>query len=169
MGDEVVFSGWTAGKKIAGHVQHHWFTVSGTRVLELVMLCDRPTGYVGHFANGRMDRCRGAGCGHCAKGIGRQVRYVFGCAEAATGRVGLLEVSESVAETIHGFEGRHHGLRFMWIELSKHTKSNRSRMEVEYVERDCGPSFAKLEAPDVLGALKRTWEVLDQQRNKGRT
>jgi hypothetical protein len=92
------------------------------------------------------------------------VRYVFCCAERATRRIGLLEVGEHVAETIHGLEGRHNGLQYMCIEVSKHTTSNRSRMEVSFLDEDPGPAFVDLAVPDIKSALKRTWESIDKER-----
>jgi len=165
MPDETVSgSGWSAAKKVAEQVSHHWWAVSGRRVLSLVVLSRAPYWYVGHYWRSRMDRCRGVGCEACAAGCGKQVRYVFCAAERSTRRVGLLEVGEYVAETIHALEGRHNGLQYMCIEMAKHTTANRSRMEVTYLDEDPGSAFLDLVPSDPAGALKRTWEAMDKER-----
>jgi len=156
----LVGDGWDPPDAVRERCEFHWFHVVPGTVLVVCVLSGAPAWYVGHFEKGRMKKCEGPTCSMCAQGIGRQLRYVFGCVEVSTRQNGLVEVSKSVAELLREWAARKCGFRGMVLQLEKATKSKHSRMEVKYVDRD-PPSWAsELEPINVLEALESTWDRL---------
>jgi hypothetical protein len=153
-----VGEGWDLPDGVSPWSDFHWFRVTGKNVLEVVVLSEVPSWYVGHFYGKRMVPCYGEGCRMCKDGVGAQVRYVLGCVEVSSKRIGLLEVGKSVGDMIRDWVGRRGQLRGMWLELSKHSFSKQSRMECAYVEKEAPVFTRSLQSPDVKGALRATWE-----------
>jgi hypothetical protein len=154
----IVGDGWDPPAAVRDRCEFHWFHVSPGSVLVIVVLSAAPSWYVGHFDAGRMRRCEGPVCALCAKGVGRQLRYVFSCVEISTHQNGVVEVSKSVAELLREWAARKCGFRGMVLQLEKATKSKHSRMEVKYIDRDAPVWASEVEAVDVLEALEATWE-----------
>ena len=102
--------------------------------------------------------CAGDGCKLCAEHIGAQLRYVVTAAEVSTHRVGLLEVGHTVAMDLRDLAVRCDGMRGMIVELSKHSFSRNSRMELRLVERVEGPWWREIEEPDRRLALHLCFE-----------
>lgn len=147
--------------------QFHWFRASPRGDLVVVVLSDQVLWYAGHFLESRMCPCLGADCEPCRQGIAGQVRYVFAVAEVATKRVGLMEVSRSVGELIRSWEARRDGMRGMVLSFSKHSHSKQSRTEVEYIDREEGPWYRSIAAPEVRKALRLTWTKAGFQLPEG--
>ena len=145
----VQFEGWS---------DFHWWKVPANRVLVLVCLSEGPVWYSGHFVKGRMEPCYGDGCKSCREGIGAQARYIFVCVEPLSRKVGLLEVSRSVALELREIADARGQLRGMTFEIGKHTRHKQSRMEVMGVPDAPGFDARAFEVPDVKRALILTWE-----------
>lgn len=157
---EHVGEGWEVPADVRDRVQFHWFHIAPGQVAVLVILSNAPVWYVGHFKAGRMQPCEMNGCQSCAAGIGRQVRYVMCAVEIATHRVGVLEISESVANLVREWAVPNSGSRGLIVELSKATRSKHSRMEVELI-KEHPPAWAlALEPLDLYEVLARTWEKI---------
>lgn len=150
--------GWDVPAEVRGDLEFRWWRVSGNRVLVLVMLSDSPLWYRGHFYKGRMVPCFGEGCKLCADGVGAQLRYVVAAAETSTHRSGLLEVGNTVALELRDLDVRHQGLRGMVVEISKHSFSRQSRMELRYIEREEEQWWKEIDFPDIKTALYLGWQ-----------
>jgi len=159
-------SGWELPKGAQPWSSFHWFRVGARESLSLVLLSERPTWYLGHYVEGRMVPCGGIPCELCGEGLGSQARFVFAVCEVTTRRVGLVEVSQSVAELFRMWEAEHGGLRGMWVELYKHSHSVRSRTECRCVREDPGHWWRSLEVPDPGVALELTWRKAGFKRSR---
>lgn len=135
----------------------HWFQPSTKSLLALVMLCERPVYYTGHYVSGRMAPCAGSGCDYCATGIGAQVRYAFAVADTSSRRAGLIEFGRQNGLMIRDWMVRTGSLRGMVIEVSKHSKNVQSRTEIRLIDIPCEPWFYSIDPPDVTLALYLTW------------
>lgn len=157
---EHVGEGWEVPLEVKERVQFHWFHVSPGTELLLVVLSNVPLWYVGHFRGGRMEVCAREKCQSCAAGIGRQVRYVVCCVEMLTQRIGVLEVSESVANLVKQWSVPNNGSRGLILGLRKVTRAKNSRTDVELV-KESAPAWAMaLEPLDLHEVLAKTWEKL---------
>jgi hypothetical protein len=157
---EHVGEGWDVPADVKDRVQFHWFHVSPGGALLLVVLSNAPVWYIGHFRQGRMQPCDRNGCESCAAGIGRQVRYVMCAVEVTTHQVGVLEISESVANLVREWSVPHNGSRGLMVELRKATKAKNSRMVVELV-KEHPPAWAlALQPLDLHEVLSKTWEKI---------
>lgn len=152
-----VGDGWDIPEGVTPWSDFHWWKVAGNRVLELVVLCERPLWYVGHYHRGRMVPCLGDDCRLCRDGVGAQVRYVISAAEVSTRRVGLLEVGRGVGLQLRDWAAACGRLRGLWLELTKQTSAKQSRMEVSLVQKDPGDWYLGLGIPDIQKALYATW------------
>lgn len=153
--------GWEIPQGIQPWSSFHWFKVSARRSLQVVVLCEQPFWYVGHYVNSRMVPCNSPGCTFCEDGIGQQMRYVFSVAEDSTRRIGLLELSDSNADLIRDWVARNEGLRGMHLDFSKHTASVKSRTEILFLEQDQVAWWRDLEAPDMALALELSWKKMN--------
>lgn len=161
---ERVGEGWDVPAEVRDHVQFHWFHVTPGSTLLLVLLSIRPLWFVGHFVSGRMLQCTGDSCARCAAGTGRQIRYIVSAVEPSTKRLGVIELSESVARLIREWAIPNEGARGLIVEFGKASKSKHSRLEVSLI-REVPPSWCLSMQPlDLHEVLARTWERIDQER-----
>lgn len=159
-----VGEGWDPPQEVRDHVQFHWFHVTPGTSLVLVMLSLKPLWFVGHFVGGRMCRCTGDLCARCAAGTGRQIRYVVSAVELTSRRIGVLEMSESVAHLIREWAVAQSGARGLIVEFGKVSKSKHSRLEVNLI-REHAPGWAlAMEPLDLHEVLARTWERIDNEK-----
>jgi hypothetical protein len=157
---EHVGEGWDVPLDVKERVQFHWFHVVPGSELLLVVLSNVPIWYVGHFRAGRMELCDHEKCQSCAAGVGRQVRYVMCCVEMTTHRLGVLEISESVANLVRAWSVPNNGSRGLILELSKATRAKHSRMEIGLL-KEHPPAWAMaLEPLDLHEVLEKTWEKM---------
>lgn len=152
--------GWDLPQGVKAWSNFHWFKVSPRKPLDVVVLSERPTWYVGHFVDGRMMPCQAPRCAMCEDGVGQQVRYVLGVVEVDTRRTGLLEVSESLGLLIRDWVPRSEGLRGMHLVFTKHSPSVKSRSEVELRDTYEQAWHRSLECPDPEVALELTWKKM---------
>lgn len=150
--------GWDVPPEVRGDIEFRWWKVYGNRNLTLVMLSEQPLWYRGHYYRHRMVPCFGDGCKLCAENVGGQLRYVVAAAEITTHRSGLLEVGDTVAKDLRDIAIRHNGMKGMIVEISKHTFSKQSRMEVSYIDREEPPWWREIDAPDIQKALYLGWQ-----------
>lgn len=150
--------GWDMPVQFEGWSDFHWWKVPANRILILVCLSEGPVWYSGHFLKGRMEPCYGDGCKACREGVGAQARYIFVCVEPLSRKVGLLEVSRSVALELREMAEGRGQLRGLTFEIGKHTRHKQSRMEVVGVPDAPGLNAGAFEVPDVKKALILTWE-----------
>lgn len=150
--------GWDVPQEVRGDLEFRWFRVGGNRVLVLLCLSDRPVWYRGHYFKGRMVPCQGSGCRLCADGVGAQLRYVVACVEVSTHRSGLLEVGHTVATELRDLAVNHNGLRGLRFEISKHSFSKNSRMEIRPLSDDEGAWWREVDIPDPRTALYLGWQ-----------
>lgn len=150
--------GWDVPQDVRGDLEYRWWRVSGNRVLVLLVLSEAPHWYRGHFYRGRMIPCLGEGCKVCAEKVGAQLRFVVAAADVGTHRSGLLEVGNTVALELRDLAVRHDGLKGLVVEISKHSFSRQSRMELKYVDREEPPWWREIDVPDIELALWLTWQ-----------
>jgi len=74
-----------------------------------------------------------------------------------------------VALLIRSWTERNEGLRGMHVFLTRHSHSNKSRMEVDYVDDEIVPWYRDLEVPDPNKAMDLTWSKMGALRPKKRT
>jgi hypothetical protein len=153
-----VGSGWDVPAEQVPWTEFSWFKVKGSRSLVLVVLSDMPVWYTGHYWKGRMTPCLGADCEACSNQIGAQLRYVIGAVEYSTKRVGLLEISRSIAQELKEMMGRDESMKGMAIEFTKYSNAKNSRMIVTEVTFANGLTLSDYHCPDILNALVATWE-----------
>lgn len=151
-------SGWDVPEEAQGWSDFTWWKVRGSKSLVLIMLCDQPVWYSGHFYKGRMTPCLGQDCAMCADGVGAQLRYVLTGMDPVSQRAGLLEVGRNVALTVREFAARNGGLRGLMLEFTKMGHSKHCRMEVYAHYENTVPGWEKVKAPDMKAALVATWE-----------
>lgn len=153
-----VGEGWDVPSEVRDRVEFHWFHVQPGRSLLVCMLSAAPLWYVGHFESGRMKPCAPVGCQSCARGVGKQLRFVVSAVDVRSKQVGVLELSKGVADVLRGWADQNGGLHGMLVEFSKASKSKHSRMEVDWV-RESAPSWAFcLPGLDLKEVLSRTWD-----------
>ena len=150
--------GWDVPQEIRGGVEFRWWRVTGNRVLVLTLLSESPVWYKGHYLSTGMAPCFGEGCKLCEQRVGAQLRFVVAGAEVTTHRSGLLEVGQTVATELRDLAVNHGGLKGMVIEISKHTFSKRSRMEIRYVSRQEEHWWKEIDVPDIRTALFLGWQ-----------
>lgn len=153
-----VGEGWDMPVEFQGWSDFHWWKISGNRVLNLVMVSEKPTWYSGHFVKGRMEPCYGEGCKACSEGVGAQARYIFAAVEPISRKIGLLEVSRTVALEFRDMSFERGQLRGTYFEISKHSRHKQSRMEIHKLPELDGFVIAAFEVPDIKAALRLTWE-----------
>lgn len=151
-------SGWDVPATEVAWTEFSWFKVRGGHSLVVVALSDAPTWYSGHYTKGRMYPCLGGDCKMCADGIGSQLRYVIGCVEVSTRRVGLLEFSRAIALDVKDFIPPNKSMRGLALEFTKYSMSKNSRMQVTPVRLHQEFDFSMYVAPDIQYALVATWE-----------
>jgi len=151
-------SGWEVPESERGDLEYRWFRISGNRSLVLVMLSREPIWYRGHYDKGRMNPCLGDGCKLCSAKIGAQLRYVVAAAERSLHRVGLWEMGATVARDLRDLAIRRGELRGSVVEISKHSLSKHSRMEIRLVDQTEGPWWMEIDIPDIRRALYLTWQ-----------
>lgn len=150
--------GWDIPDEVTAWSDFHWWKVPVAKVLVLHILSDSPVWYTGHYYKGRMLPCYGDGCDLCAAGVGAQLRYLLVGADAQTRRVGIIEVGRTIALEIRDLASGKRPLRGMTIELSRHSHSKQSRMEVQYVDIETPQWISGLETPDPKTAIVSTWQ-----------
>lgn len=157
-------SGWEVPGEIKDKVEFHWFHVPITGALVLAILSVSPVWYVGHFEKGRMRQCSGQGCEFCARGLGRQLRYIVSCMDPSTRQIGVLEFGSTVAQLIKQWSSGLGFMRGMIIEISRAHKSKHSRMEVNLI-KETAPGYVHSTEPlDLEAVLVRTWERQDEKQ-----
>jgi hypothetical protein len=93
--------------------------------------------------------------------VGKQIRYVISAVEMSTKRVGVIEMSESVAQLIREWAIPNEGARGLIVELGKASKSKHSRLEVNLI-RERPPGWVMgLDGLDLVEVLSRTWERIE--------
>lgn len=155
--------GWEPPAEAAGSEDFRWFHISGTKPLIAVVTCTMPLWYTGHYHRGRMCPCTGEHCEMCEIGVGSQVRFVFSLADCSQRAHGLLETGRTVAQEVRDLAARIGGLRGLMLEISKHSLSRKSRMEVINVPGDPGTWFEKLPPIDIEQALRATWSKAEMK------
>lgn len=153
-----VGKGWDVPTNMQGWTDFHWWKVTGTRVLNLVMISEEPEWYLGHYVKGRMEPCYGDGCKTCREGVGQQQRFIFAAIEPISKKIGLLETSRTVGLEIRDLGGRRGGIHGMYFEITKHTRHKQSRMEITLYDDLDGFVYQAFETPDITKALCLTWE-----------
>lgn len=161
--------GWDLPEGIEPWSTFHWFKIGARQGLDCVILSERPFWYVGHFHDNRMWPCGKPQCSLCEEGVGGQARYVFSVVCTTSRRVGLLEVSQSVAQVIRSWIERAGGLRGMHVFFGRHSHSIKSRMEVDFVEGELIPWFRDLEVPDPAEAMELTWSKMHAKTPRSET
>jgi hypothetical protein len=151
-------NGWDVPDDVRGDIEFRWWRVPANRILVLVFLSEKPLWYKGHYLNSGMAPCFGDGCKLCEKGIGSQLRFVMAAAEISSHRTGLLEVGNTVATEIRDLAMHNGGLRGLTVEISKHSFSKRSRMEVKCVGRSDDVWWQETDYPDIQTALYLGWQ-----------
>ena len=157
-------SGWNVPEDVAPAEAWSWYHVRPGAALKLVVTCESPVWYPGHFVRGRMVRCRREGCAECAAGVGVQLRYVMSMARYEDGRQGLMELGRSPGEQIRDWVARHGGLRGMVLVFGRYSMSRQSRIEVEYCDEEAPGWLADVVAPDIREILRVTWEKEARRR-----
>ena len=135
-----------------------WFKVRPGHVLCLVITSSAPCWYVGHFHNRRMVPCLGDACELCSRGVGSQVRYVFGCMEPLAQRRGLIELGRQPALLIRDRAPAMGGLRGMTIAITRYSNSKLSRMEIDFPDREAPAELWDVPEPNLRRALVSTWQ-----------
>lgn len=135
-----------------------WFKVKPGHVLCLVLTSAAPCWYVGHFHNRRMVPCLGESCELCSRGVGGQVRYVFGCMEPLTQRKGLIELGRQAALQIKDHVPASDGLRGMTIAITRYSNSKLSRLEIDFPDREAPAELWDIPEPNLRRALVSTWQ-----------
>jgi hypothetical protein len=135
-----------------------WFKVKPGHVLCLGITSSSPCWYVGHFHNRRMVPCLGESCELCSRGVGAQVRYVFGCMEPLTGKRGLIELGRNPALLIRDRAPANGGLRGMVIAITRYSNSKLSRLEIDFPDREAPAELWDVPEPELRRALVSTWQ-----------
>lgn len=135
-----------------------WFHARSAAPTRFTILCIAPVNYAGHFSKGRMVPCAGEDCPLCERGLGTQARYVFSVVEWQTRRIGLLELGRGHALQIQDWMPQVGGLRGMSIELQRSSHSKQSRVDMTFVSDSTPLFFQHMEGPDLLRAVKSTWQ-----------
>jgi len=160
---EQVGEGWDVPAETRDHVRFHWFHVAPASSLVVVVLSHRPLWFVGHFVKGRMLKCSGEVCAWCAAGVGRQVRYVVSVAELHTRRVGVIELSESIAQLLKEWSCANGGSHGLMVELRKAGRSKHCRMDLTQIREPC-PLWAQgMDGLDLREVLLRTWDRVESE------
>ena len=154
----VIGDGWDVPPEADSIGDFRWFKVRGLRVVTLVVLSHRPLHYLGHFYGGRMIPCAGEGCTFCAHKVGSQLRWVFAAVDVVKEQTGLMEVGRSVGLELRAMAEAAGKFRGLVLEFGKHSKSDRSRMEVRSLDMVASAKWMVLPIPDIGKALKLTWE-----------
>jgi hypothetical protein len=149
--------GFSAPPDVRDVVEFHWWHVPVGGSLVLVVLSVEPVWYVGHFAQGRMRRCRGDLCRACVDGVGRQIRYVVCAAEVSSRQIGMLEVGSAPMLHIRDRALARGGLRGMILDVSRPARSKHGRLEVSVFEESPPSWSVTTEALDLRMVLERTW------------
>jgi hypothetical protein len=161
--------GWDVPSVVKDEVEFHWFHVAPGRALVLCVLSTSPVWYVGHFENGRMGKCSGDGCPSCARGVGKQIRYVLSVVDVSTHQLGVIELSQSVADLVRAFSDRHGVMRGMVLDFTKAARSKHSRMEVSYIDQVAPGWCTTMEGLDLREVLGSTWERIRASDAKRKT
>lgn len=152
-----VGDGWSVPEEVTPGGLWSWVHIRPGSALRLVVTSESPVWYAGHFVNGRMRPCPGRECGYCEKGVGVQVRFVFGVARMDDRREGLIELGQSVANVIKAWIPRRGSLRGMVLCFGRYSASRQSRIEVEYCEESMPDWLGECRQPDLRAALELTW------------
>jgi hypothetical protein len=161
------WDGWEPPEGTAGWSDFHWWKVPSGRVLQLIILSERPLGYSGHFLKGRMCPCYGEDCQTCHQGIGAQLRYMFAAVEPSTRRVGIWDCGRSVALEVRAASEARGSLRGLWLCIGHYSRSKQSRTEIEVVRDPLPFWFETLDGPDCTRALIETWRKAGHDIPKG--
>ena len=151
-------AGWDVPAEVRDRVEFHWFHVPGSGALVLGVLSNAPVWYVGHFDGGRMRPCNAKGCDLCAKGLGRQLRYLVSAVDLSTRQIGVFEFGASISMLIKQWSSGLGYLKGMMIEVTRATKSKHSRMEVKLIKEHPMAWMMALEGLPLEDVLERTWE-----------
>lgn len=154
---ELSGEGWAPPREVREVVEFHWFHVPIGGSIVLCVLSHEPVWYVGHFAQGRMRRCRGELCRYCVDQVGRQIRFVVCGVDIRTRQLGVLEVGSSPMAHIRDRALSRGELRGMVIDVSRPARSKHGRLEVVCLE-EAAPSWAvTTEGLDCRVVLEKTW------------
>jgi hypothetical protein len=151
----VIGKGWDVPPEDDCISDFRWWRVRPGKALRVVVLSHEPLSFIGHYWGNRMVPCEAPDCKLCAKGVGRQRRFVFGCAEIYTEQIGLLEIGRSVALELRALteaEGKFRGLVLEW---TKATKSPQSRMEVCRLDLKPSSKWGLMHPPDLAKCRER--------------
>lgn len=151
------WEGWDPPEGTQGWSDWHWWRVPVGKVLELIILSEKPLGYSGHFTKGRMGPCYGEGCKLCREGIGAQLRYIVGAVEVGTRRVGMWDMGRSVAMEVRDLAAGRGAVRGLCLDVSHYSRARQSRTELEVIACEVPGWVAGLECPDIRRALVETW------------
>lgn len=152
-----LFEGFDPPEGSQGWSDWHWWKIPGGKVIELILVCDGPLGYAGHFQHGRMEPCYGEGCKACKEGIGAQIRYMFGAVEPNTKRTGIWDVGRSVGLLVRDAGDRRAGMRGLWLAITHQTASRRSQTDFEVLDQIVPDWVKGIECPDRQRAIVETW------------
>jgi len=94
----------------------------------------------------------------CADGVGAQLRYVVACVEVSTHRSGLLEVGHTVAIELRDLAVNRGGLSGLRFEVSKHSFSKNSRMELRPLPDEPSAWWREVDVPNPQTALYLGWQ-----------
>ena len=151
------WSGYDPPEGVSGWSDWHWWKVPGGRILQLIILSDGPLGYSGHYCHDRMEPCYGKECAECQKGTGAQLRYMFGAVEPTGRRVGIWDVSRSIALQIRDLGDQRGKLRGLWLAIGHVSSSKHSQTTFEVVDKEVPIWLVETVEPDRQRALVETW------------
>ena len=124
----------------------------------LCALSREPAWYLGHFSQGRMRRCFGAGCEMCQARIGRQIRFVISCVELNTRRVGVVELGVTPAKQVEEWAASNGGLRGVCFTMRRASRAKQARHELEVVREYPGDWVNDLQGINLGEVMSKTWD-----------
>lgn len=125
--------------------------------LEIILLCDVPVSYKGHYVGGRMHPCLRQGCSACARSVGAQHRWVFSVYDCTRSVCALLELGVVPAGIMREFSLAYGGLRGLRVKLSKVGGTIRGRIELEVSGLSKMPAGDLPDSVDISHVLKNMW------------
>lgn len=125
--------------------------------LEVVFLHDAPVNFQGHYYDRRMKPCVHNGCTMCAKGVGKQRRWVFAVYECERGVTRLLEIGATPANQLQQFALDYQGLLGLRFRFSKPGGTLRSPISVELCGAARVPETELPECPNIGEVLRKIW------------
>jgi len=143
---------------------HTWLHVPSAAPLPVVILSDRGTGYVGHFAGGCMRPCLSADCPLCARKVGTMPRLVYSVYDLRLRMPGLVEVGLLTYHEIERHADAVGHLRGLVITLRKDGSRSTGRIIAEAPDSHPNLPDPLPLALDCRAALHRTWAAQAARR-----